>query len=221
MVCRNDVWGAYTARESRQKGKSKSYTAPAGPKRGKVLLTPFMLKQHFAGKSEGHILGLHPCNERNECRWFVIDVDKHDGDDTADPQKNLAAALRLHDQLVSLGFDPLLTDSNGAGGYHALVILDTALPLAKVYDFAHGLVADHANLGLAGPPKSFQNNVRSPSASSGTGSGCRAGITLAITGRACGIRRNVGGWRVLRPFRRFLATGVLHPVSCPIRRPRP
>lgn len=154
LVARTDAWGGYLPLRVRKPGGSASVTKPSKAKRGKVFLTPDTLRRHFAGRDQGDIAGLYPCNDKGECRWFLVDVDKHPGD-TADPVKNFAAALHWHDELTSMGFDPLLTDSNGKGGYHILVVLDTPLALARVHDFAHSLVADYATHGLAAAPEVF------------------------------------------------------------------
>ena len=58
-------------------------------------------------------------------------------DDRADPLANQRAVLRLFRRLHKRGFNSLLLDSNGRGGYHLIVIFDAPLPSAGalVIDF--------------------------------------------------------------------------------------
>ena len=56
----------------------------------------------------------------------------------------------MGERLREMGMDPMLCDSNGAGGYHVWVLLDKEYPLAEVYDFANNLRSDWKELGLEG-----------------------------------------------------------------------
>src|SRR5262245_39515668 len=152
LVNRTDVWGAYWPLDRRDRGSS--WTAPAKRKRGRALLTQDVLARHFCGRDVGHVVGLHSTSPDNMSRWGGIDLDAHDGG-KADPAANLAAALAWYDRLVQLGFDPLLTDSNGKGGYHLLGPFAEAVPTARVFAFLKWLVRDHREHGLMAPPEIF------------------------------------------------------------------
>ena len=54
-----------------------------------------------------------------------------------------------------LGFRPLLTDSNGRGGYHLVVSFRAPVPAALVYTFLRWLTDDHAAHGLTSAPEHF------------------------------------------------------------------
>jgi putative DNA primase/helicase len=163
LVVRTDVWGGYlplNRREKRQRADGtwfvqKSVTKPARRGRGKVTLTEQVLRRHFVAEDVGDVAGLHTTDQQDLCRWFLIEVDAHDGDDSADPARNLAAVMFWHDQLVSQGFEVLLTDSNGAGGYHLLAMLADRLPSSRIYAFAREIVSDYAQHGLSQPPETF------------------------------------------------------------------
>jgi hypothetical protein len=83
-----------------------------------------------------------------------VDIDWHGPTSTA-PEINLRAALAWHDHLKASGFRPLLTDSNGAGSYHLLVLLAEAVLTARLYHFLKRLVSDHALHGMTRPPETF------------------------------------------------------------------
>jgi hypothetical protein len=74
-------------------------------------------------------------------RWGAFDIDAHDGG-TADPAANLVAALAWYRVLVDLGFTPLLSESNGKGGYHLLAQFAEPAPTPKVYALTQWLVRD-------------------------------------------------------------------------------
>lgn len=155
LVNRTDVWGAYTSQEYRATGKGKNYTAPRTDQRGKVLLTGETIKRHYQGCDEGHLLGLHAIGTGNMSRWVVIDIDKHGDDDPADAQTNFAAAEKWHEDLNEIGFNPLLLDSNGDGGFHLLVVFANPVPSEKAYGFGRWIIRDYADQGLHQLPESF------------------------------------------------------------------
>jgi hypothetical protein len=128
LVNRRDVWGAYWPLELRA-DRGNSWTAPARTKRGQVFLTLGTLELHFAGRDVSHVVGLHSTSPANTSRWGGVDVDAHEGG-RADPRANQAAALAWYARLRGLGFAPLLTDSNGAGGFHLLALFAEPVPRA-------------------------------------------------------------------------------------------
>jgi hypothetical protein len=164
LVNRVDVWGAYTppARRGKKYTKAdgtedrvpKSYTAPARKDRGRVTLTGAVLARHFRGAAPEHVIGLHSTSPDNTSRWGRIDIDWHDEAAQA-PAANLSAAMAWHDRLREEGFRPLLTDSNGAGGYHLGFLLARPAPTADVFAFLRSLTADHARHGIPAQPETF------------------------------------------------------------------
>jgi hypothetical protein len=131
----------------------KSETRPPRELRGAVLLTIEVIERHFAGRDVGDLIGLHTTSPQNTSRWFCIDIDYHGGG--ADSGTNFTAAVHWFDKLTSLGFTPLLTDSNGRGGYHLLGILDAPRATSEVYSFVRGLVSDYVTHGLSAAPEIF------------------------------------------------------------------
>jgi hypothetical protein len=100
-------------------------------RRGREFLTEAMLARHFAGSRRGDIVGLHTTSTDNKSRWGAFEVHWH-GPTSPAPAVNLAAALAWYGLLRQLGFLPLLTGSNGQGGYHLLVLFGEPVPPAKV-----------------------------------------------------------------------------------------
>jgi hypothetical protein len=146
LLNRTDVWGRY--------GSSGTYTAPAVSLRGKVFLTEADTARHFRGAWRADILGLHTTSPDNLSRWLAIDIDQH-GAGGSDPEANLTAALAWHDRVRALGFRPVLTTSNGAGGFHLRVIFREPIATPRAHAFACWLVRDHARHGLTAAPETF------------------------------------------------------------------
>ncbi|MDP6447465.1 MAG: hypothetical protein QGG36_08770 [Pirellulaceae bacterium] len=160
MVNRTDVWGRYLAKRQRKKGRdgrlNHAITAPFRDERGKVFLQESSLEKHFKAGDNGTVLGLHSVSADRTSRWLAIDVDLHDEEDhSVSAEGNFVAAHGWWMRLQELGFDSLLMDSNGAGGFHLLVLF--ALPMSSdiVYDFGSTLVADFAIRGLDTAPEIF------------------------------------------------------------------
>ncbi len=156
LVNRRDVWSQYTIKDG--KIRVVMLPVPARRKLGTDMVTTTKLKRHFAGKSPGHLIGLHSISDHSTCKWFAIDVDLHDdsvpnADEIA--QANFSACLEWAERLRTMGMDPLLLDSNGAGGYHIWVFLDKEYPLDAVYDLADGVRSDWEELGLERKPEQF------------------------------------------------------------------
>jgi len=126
LVNRQDAHGAYTRPEERgkdrQDGKGKvptSYTS-------KKEVTVWKLARHYRGESHHHVMGLHSTSTDNRCLWGAFDIDRHA--DATDPAATLAFAMRLYRAVLSRGFRPLLTDSNGRGGYHQRILFRRPAP---------------------------------------------------------------------------------------------
>jgi putative DNA primase/helicase len=145
-VNRCDVWGRY--------GASGTYTAPRVSQRGKVFLTLADVARHFRAACREDVLGLHTTSPDNLSRWAAVDIDQH-GDGGNDPGANLRAAVAWFERTRALGFRPLLTTSNGAGGYHLRALFREPIPTARAFAFARWLVRDHARFGLPAMPETF------------------------------------------------------------------
>jgi hypothetical protein len=156
LVNRRDVWSQYTLKD----GEIRVVMLPIMERRkaGTDMVTLNKLHRHFSGKSPAHLIGLHSISDHNTAKWFAVDVDLHDetvpnADEMA--EANFNACLTWANRLREQGMDPLLMDSNGVGGYHVWVFLDKEYPLADVFDFADGVRADWAELGLPRRPEIF------------------------------------------------------------------
>jgi hypothetical protein len=166
---RDDVWGAY--RPLADRGKTyldkagtetklgNSWTAPRKAERGQVCLTLDVLTRHFAATAPGHVIGLHTTSPSNTSLWGAVEVDWH-GETSTPADINLAAALAWHDALRNMGFNPLLTDSNGRGGFHLLTVFSQQVATARVFGFLKWLTRNHAQLGLPKPPETFPKQPR-------------------------------------------------------------
>ncbi len=164
FVNRIDVWGSYRSLHERgkeftrtdgRKGKLGMITTrPAKANRGKVLLTESIIVRHYEGWDVGHLVGLHTTSPEITSRWGAAEIDWH-GPASTGPEVNLAATLGWYEKLRNLGFQPLLIDSNGAGGYHLRFLFTEPVPTPRAYAFLRWLVNDHRNYGLPTPPEVF------------------------------------------------------------------
>jgi hypothetical protein len=134
------------------------FIAPFPAARGKEFLTRPLLARHFCAL-DGHLLSLHSSSADKTSRWIGIDIDRHDGDEMSTPEGNLSAALAWHDKLVTAGFDPLLMDSNGNGGYHLLIVFAEPVPTADIYGFGQDLINDFEKRGLHRRPETYPKHV--------------------------------------------------------------
>jgi hypothetical protein len=156
LVNRTDVWGRYVRRKGDEE-QTHVITAPFRDERGKVFLDVDSLRKHFRRKQPAGQLGLHSAGSDLTSRWLAIDIDLHEGDDdlTVSPEGNLAAACGWRQSLADRGLDPLLLDSNGAGGFHLLVVFAEPMSTDSVHQFGVNLVADYERRGLARRPEVF------------------------------------------------------------------
>jgi hypothetical protein len=150
LVNRTDVWGGYY----RKGDKVARCTRPAVRLRGQVTLTPEHLARHFRGESTDDVAGTHSTSPANTSRWFAVEIDYHGPTSTA-PEVNWGAALGWYGKLREMSFRPLLTDSNGKGGYHLETLLREAAPTRRVFDFVRWLTADYKARGLPQRPECF------------------------------------------------------------------
>jgi hypothetical protein len=154
LVNRTDVWGGYWREQTADGPRTHPTTRPNPRDRGKALLTQGVLAQHFRACEPRHVVGLHSTSPNNTSKWAAVDLDWHGPTSTA-PETNLAAALHWYDALRGLGFRPLLTDSNGKGGYHLLTVFAEAVSTARAFAFVRWLTRNHAILGLPNQPEVF------------------------------------------------------------------
>ena len=160
-VNRRDIWGRYLAEKYRGESntrapKNKAITAPFSRERGKISLQVSSLEKHFKAKDGSGLLGVHSQAANGTCRWFAIDIDYHTPDDhTGSREANYLAATTWFKRLQSKGFDPLLMDSNGDGGYHLLQFFDGPMNTTTVRTFVKELIADFEVLGLDESPDLF------------------------------------------------------------------
>src|SRR5262249_24084682 len=125
LANRTDAWGGY--RPEHEIGRE--YTRPDGTKgrlgaqqtvRGELTLG--RRARHYRGRGPPGIIGLHSAGAATRAGWGAVDIDHHGPQSTA-ADINLAAALHWYGELARRGFRPLLTGSNGRGGYHLRVLL--------------------------------------------------------------------------------------------------
>jgi hypothetical protein len=147
LVNRTDAWGSYLSLEQRD-GPSTAKTAHGE-------LTVGVLDSHFAACDVGDIIGLHAIAPGNTCQWIAIDIDLHGEPEPELVQLNLDAALAWYQKTKALGFDPLLLDSNGGGGFHLLVLFAEPISSQTAFSFGKWLISDWHDLGLGGPQEVF------------------------------------------------------------------
>ncbi|MGO9114253.1 MAG: primase C-terminal domain-containing protein [Thermoguttaceae bacterium] len=156
LVNRTDVYGSYRSPGWRVPGQSNNYTAPwKEEERLPGALNAAILEEHYHGCDQGQLIGLHAISAECTCKWFLIDIDQHGENGAAVADVNAKAAFGWNADLQRQGFHPLLLDSNGAGGYHLLVVLSEAVASQRVYAFARQFVQDYAERGLAQVPEVF------------------------------------------------------------------
>jgi hypothetical protein len=154
LINRRDVWGGYWTEQTADGPVTRATTRPHPRDRGRVYVGTQLLANHFAAVYTRSVVGLHSTSIENTSLWGAVDVDWHIESSTA-PNVNLAAAIHWYGRLKVLGFRPLLTDSNGKGGFHLRALFREPVPTAKVYRFLCWLVRDHAKHGLPTPPETF------------------------------------------------------------------
>jgi len=164
LANRKDVWGQYAAlTEGEQKKLGRTYkamTLPVATKRGPDMVTLDKLTRHFSSqhRRRPQIVGLHAKSKENTSKWLGIDIDMHD-DSKADAEehsrRNLVGALKWWRQLQSMGYDPLLFDSNNNGGYHLWVLFDKPAPTEHVFAFAWSIVSTWEATNLSEEPETF------------------------------------------------------------------
>jgi hypothetical protein len=160
LVNRFDVWGQYTMR-SDALGKSVSaVTLPVAALRGKGdMVTNDKLTRHFKGRKPNDLIGLHCVSSDATCRWFAIDLDVHEKQDSSYlADLNFKAMQDWYRKLRAQDMDPCILDSNGMGSFHLLVVLNEPHPLAEVFEFLEQLTSNYEELGLTRKPELFPSS---------------------------------------------------------------
>jgi len=168
LVNRTDVYGSYltaSARAAKKNAITKTST-----------LTESILVAHYQGDDVGELIGLHTTSPDGYCRWVGLDIDHHGDRDPARHRQNRSAAIALFRRIRDLGFDPILTGSNGRGGYHLLVPFEKSVPSATAYRFGQWLIRDWDVLGLTEAPEAFPRQPKLTRR-------CRYGNWLRLPGR--------------------------------------
>ncbi len=167
LVNRKDVWGQYTTPTAKEKlegrKKYKALTLPQKSMRGKDMVTLEKLTRHFGSMKRNHLIGLHSASPQNTSKWMAIDIDLHEPDAVSaedEARRNFAAASGWWEALQQRGYDPLLLDSNGLGGYHIWVLFGEPAPTADVFGFLRTLTSDWESRNLDGAPETFPKNAR-------------------------------------------------------------
>lgn len=162
LVNRKDVWGQYTGPSQRKRGQ-KALTLPQKSMRGQDMVTLDKLARHFGSLRRDHLIGLHAASPNEECLWLAIDIDLHDpeAEDAADAElRNFGAATGWWEVLQQKGYDPLLFDSNGAGGYHLWILFNELAPMRDVHAFGQELIADWEARNLDAKPETFPKSAK-------------------------------------------------------------
>ena len=172
LINRKDVWGQYsvlTPSEQRRENRSyKAMTLPQKDRRGEDMVTLDKLDRHFSSRHfrKPQIIGLHAKSKQGTSRWLGIDIDCHDADATAaedHARRNLVASIKWWKMLQKQGYDPLLFNSNGAGGFHLWILFAEPAPTKDVYAFAKSIVANWQSDNLDEEPETFPKRFRQES----------------------------------------------------------
>ena len=144
LVVRADAYGRYY---------TKGGVSDAKTERGKLDLD--LLKRHFVSTSGSFLVGVHTTALDDTCRWLAIDLDQHEDEDDVTAALNQRFACHVVDELAELGFEPLLLDSNGVGGFHLFVLFTKCIPAQLARSFGRWLVREWVDFGLPGEPEVF------------------------------------------------------------------
>jgi len=169
LVNRRDVWGQYallSPEQARESGRTyKAMTLPVPEMRGEDRVTLDKLARHFASRRlhRPQLIGLHAESQEGTSRWLGIDIDNHDLDAVgADvrARRNLAGALAWWRAFGERGYDPLLFDSSGRGGYHLWVLFAEPAPTAAVFDLVKAVATTWEANQLEEEPEVFPKQPR-------------------------------------------------------------
>ncbi|MCX5956401.1 MAG: hypothetical protein NTW51_08335 [Cyanobacteria bacterium] len=169
LVNRRDVWGQYallSPEQARESGRTyKAMTLPVPEMRGEDRVTLDKLARHFASRRlhRPQLIGLHAESQEGTSRWLGIDIDNHDLDAVgADvrARRNLAGALAWWRAFGERGYDPLLFDSSGRGGFHLWVLFAEPAPTEAVFDLVKAVATTWEANQLEEEPEVFPKQPR-------------------------------------------------------------
>ncbi len=162
LVNRFDVWGQYSLRTDGIGQKIGAVTLPVVDLRGKGdHVTHNKLTRHFKGKKPNDLIGLHCTSAEETSRWFAIDVDVHEKQETSYlADLNFDSLKHWHAKLRSQMLDPCIIDTNGMGSFHLWVLLNEPYPLRDVFEFLSETCADYRELGLERKPEYFPSSAK-------------------------------------------------------------
>lgn len=146
LINRDDAYGKYRSLDDRDRGTA--LTVESG-------ISESVVQEHFLAEDRGQLIGLHTTSPENTSRWMVIDIDHHGESDAGREDANELATIEIYEELVVGGFEPLLFQSNGRGGFHIWIIFDSPAPTEQVYRFGNAVVADWKEYGLTEAPEVF------------------------------------------------------------------
>lgn len=150
LVNRTDRYGGFWIDKG---GEVHLTTKPQdGPKEGSLSNT--VLIASFNAKDARSIVGTHALGPSNTGKYVAADIDAHPGT-KADPVENERFAKAIYSELVGFKFRPLLTASNGSGGFHCRALFDGAVSGKILFSFGNWLVRDYKNYGFQKPPEVF------------------------------------------------------------------
>lgn len=154
LAVRTDAYGRHTPVEKRgtpdRKGKpiGKNYTANR-------QLTENDVRRHFTATKAEDVIGLLMICLENTCLSVVLDIDHHGEPSPELEKRNEQFAVTKYQTLRQLGFEPLLTDSNGRGGFHLRIIFANPIPSQVAFAFGRWLAQGWQSAGLTSEPESF------------------------------------------------------------------
>ena len=155
--------GERYASAEKEDNTTQVVTAPFRDERGKEnFLDLDSLRKHFRTNQPGGQLGLHSASSDMTSRWLAIDVDRHDPEDewSVTAEGNLYAVRGWYQTLVDQGFDPLLMDSNGIGGFHLVIVFAEPMSTRSVQQFGSRLIADFERHALDHKPEIFPDKPK-------------------------------------------------------------
>jgi len=155
LVNRDDRYGGYWVHD----GVTKSFTAPSGGNQPGVVNRE-LLEAHFYTGMTSRTIGLHALGSDSLGKWLGIDIDAHD--DHADIRANETFAYAIYEAFTNLGFRPLMTESNGKGGYHIRVLFTEPIEGRELQAFGKWMVQNHDQFGHAKPPEVFPKQAIIP-----------------------------------------------------------
>jgi hypothetical protein len=151
LIVRTDAYGRYRAPEELA---SNPTLAPVTIE--KRYLPPQIIRSHFCATRREHVIGALTTDLDDLCRATQWDIDLHDD---GDPIANTRYALLLYQRLVDMGHRPLLTDSNGRGGYHLRVLYKDRCPARGARSLGLWLIRDWAEYLPKSPEVFPKQNV--------------------------------------------------------------